>query len=200
MENKKAGTIPNRPPDGVVDAIRRRRSVKRFTDRPIPREVLEELLDLAVLAPNHRMTEPCRFVVLGPSARRRFGELKGRERAARVDDPEIASRIFDRSVAQIEAVPSMIAFLQCLADQPEIREEDYATVYMGMENLLVAAAARGLGTHVKTGAIFESPEVRELIGARTEERIVALVHLGEPAELPDPLPRRPASALTRWIE
>ncbi len=200
MEEGKSGRIPIRPRDGVAEAIRRRRSVKRFTGRPIPREVIEELLELAVLAPNHRMTEPWRFVVLGPSARRGFGELKGRERAARVDQPQAASRILERTIAQMEAVPSMIAFLQQLADEPEVREEDFATVYMGMENLLLAAVARGLGTHVKTGAIFETPEVRELIGARAEERVVALVHLGEPAELPDPRPRRPASQRTRWID
>jgi nitroreductase len=47
----------------TIDAITARRSVKRFTNRPIRRDEIEPLLELAVLAPNHRLTEPWRFYI-----------------------------------------------------------------------------------------------------------------------------------------
>ncbi|UCF19649.1 MAG: nitroreductase family protein [Gemmatimonadota bacterium] len=65
------------------DAIHARRSVKRYTDAPVARETIEHLLETVVHAPNHRMTQPWRFYVLGPEARRAYGETLGARKAKR---------------------------------------------------------------------------------------------------------------------
>lgn len=184
----------------VFEAIRTRRSVKSFTSRSIQRQEIESLLDLAVLAPNHRMTQPWRFVVLGPEARREYGRIKGKSRAARLEDPDVAETVRDRTEKEMAALPAMLAFLQPLDPDEAIREEDFATVYMGIQNVLLGAVAMGLGTHVKTGAVLDEPATRELVGAAQDERVVALVQLGEPAELPAPRPRDPAGERTRWLD
>jgi len=57
----------------ATDAIRTRRSIKRYTDRALTRDEIESLLDAAALAPNHRLTQPWRFYVLGPNAREAYG-------------------------------------------------------------------------------------------------------------------------------
>ena len=61
----------------VLEAIDTRRSIKEFTGRPVTREEIERLLEAAVQSPNHRMTEPWRFYVLGREARRAYGEALG---------------------------------------------------------------------------------------------------------------------------
>ena len=185
--------------DPVLEAIRRRRSIKSFTDRSVSREELESLLELAVLAPNHRMTEPWRFIVLGPEARRAYGRIKGESRAQRVNDPTAARAVFEKTVAQMESLPALVAFVQRLDPDPETREEDYATVYMGMQNFLLGAEAMGLGTHVKTGRVLESAGTRKLLGVGAEERVVALVHVGEPEKRPEAKPRSPAVRSTRYL-
>ena len=86
----------------AVSAIHARRSIKRFTDQPVSREQIEHLLEAAVQAPNHRMTEPWRFYVLGPQARRAFGEVLGGRKARKVEDPE-AARAVARQSAPWEA-------------------------------------------------------------------------------------------------
>ena len=53
----------------VTDAISNRRSIKRFTDRAVTRDEIASILSAATLAPNHRLTQPWRFYVLGPDAR-----------------------------------------------------------------------------------------------------------------------------------
>jgi nitroreductase len=68
----------------VLEAIATRRSIKAFTDREISREEIERLLDAACQAPNHRMTEPWRFYVLGPEARAAYGAALGARKAKRV--------------------------------------------------------------------------------------------------------------------
>ena len=183
----------------VLDAIRARRSVKAFTSEPVDPGDLDRLLELAVLAPNHRMTEPWRFIVLGPEARRAYGRVKGEERAARVDDPEVGRQVLKRTLRDMEALPAMVAFVQVLDPDPEVREEDFASVYMAMQNVLVAAPALGLGTHVKTGAVLDSPRAREVTGVAENERLVALVHIGVPERQPDARPRTPARELTREL-
>jgi nitroreductase len=186
-------------PKPVLHAIRTRRSVKRHTDRRLSREELETLLELVVMAPNHRMTEPWRFLVFGPEARRIYGYLKGESRARKVDDADVAETLRTKTVAEIERLPALIGFVQHLHPDPQIREEDFASVYMGMQNLLLGAVSLGLGTYVKTGALLEAPETRTALGLQEEERLVALVEVGEPAEVPDPKPRTPAAERTRWL-
>jgi nitroreductase len=183
----------------TIEAIRRRRSIKSFTPRPVAREVLERLLELATLAPNHRMTEPWHFLVLGPEAKRKYGEIKGLSRAKKVEDLEAARAVLEKTISQMESVPAVVAFVQRVSSDPEVREEDFASVYMGIQNFLIGATASGLGTHVRTGATLDAPATRAALGVRDGERIVALVEIGEEAEAPGAKPRTPAAERTRWL-
>jgi nitroreductase len=183
----------------ALEALRTRRSIKQFTSRPVSHEEIERLLDVAVLAPNHRMTQPWRFRVLGPEARRAYGEALGARKAKKVEDPE-AARAVAKKVADAEAkLPAMIAVSTTLDENPEIREEDYASAMMVVENLCLAAHATGLGTHIKTGAVMDDPRARAAVGVPQGERIVAIIQLGEPAEVPAAKPRRRAAEVTTWV-
>ncbi len=183
----------------VSEAIRTRRSIKQFTDRPVGREEIERLLELAVQAPNHRLTQPWRFRVLGPGARRAYGEVLGSRKAKRVDDPEAAKAVVEKVAATEAAVPAMIAVSMTLDENPEIREEDYAAAMMAVQNICLGAHAMGLGTHIKSGAVMDDPRSRSALGVPEGERIVATVHLGEPADAPEPKPRRSAEEVTSWL-
>ena len=77
-------------------------------------------------------------------------------------------------------------------ENPEIREEDYAAVFMAIQNLALEALALGLGTHLKTGAVMDDPASRAAVGVADGERIVALVEVGEPEAQPDAPARAPA--------
>jgi len=181
------------------DAIRMRRSIKRFTDRPVTREEVETLLDAAALAPNHRLTQPWRFYVLGPEARRAYGLALGERKARKLDDPERGRAVRDAVAEEHRALPCMIAVAVVTATDPEIRDEDYAAAMMAVENLSLTAVELGLGTHIKTGGVMGDPAARAAAGVRDGERIVAVVNVGEPAEMPPSKPRHPAASLTTWV-
>ncbi len=183
----------------VSDAIQQRRSIKRWTDRPVSRDEIEAVLAAAVLAPNHRLTLPWRFYVLGPEARHAYGLALGDRKARKLTDPAAATALRETVAAEHRALPCMVAVAVAAHDDPEIREEDYATVMMGVQNLALAAVELGLGTHIKTGAVMGSAEARAAVGVADDQRIVAIVNLGEPAELPQAKPRRPASEFTTWV-
>ena len=184
----------------VMAAIETRRSIKKFTDRPVTREELEALFSAAARAPNHRMTEPWRFYVLGPQARRAYGRVLGVRKARRVDDPAAAAQVAVKVEDEHAALPGMIAMVVREDENPEIREEDHAAMMMGIENLALAAVAMGLGTHIKTGAVMQDPGARAAVGVTDDERIVAIINVGEPAETPAPKARRPAAEFTTWVD
>ena len=184
----------------VEEAIRQRVSVKEYTSDEVPDEAVERLIDLAVLAPNHRMTEPLSFRVMGPGAKLAYAEALAGRKTARLDDPTVAGEVRDRVVRRTTAVPAMIGVLVHRDEDPEVREEDYATAFMAIQNLSLAAVAMGLGTHIKTGAVMEEPSLREALQVGAEERLAAIVFLGTPAEVPPSKPRAPAETVTRWLE
>ena len=182
----------------VSDAISTRRSIKKFTSRSITREEMETLLSAAVAAPNHRLTQPWRFYVLGPDAREAYGQVLGGRKARKIEDPQAAQTMRDTVAAEHRALPGMLVVAVADNENPEIREEDYAAVMMAIQNLSLAALELGFGTHVKTGAIMTDPAARAAAGVKDNERIVAVVNVGEPAEVPAAKPRQPASAFTTW--
>jgi len=184
----------------VSDAIAQRRSIKKFQDRPVTREEIELLLDAAVLAPNHHLTQPWRFYVLGPESRRRYGLALGERKASKLPDPEAANAVREKTAREYQALPALVAVAMVLHENPETREEDYAAVMQAIGTIMLAAVERGLGTHVRTGAVMDDPAARAAVGVGDGERIVAMLSVGVPAEVPPPKPRQGAAAVTRWID
>lgn len=174
--------------------------MKRFSDRPVTREEVESLLEAAALAPNHRLTQPWRFYVMGPGARRAYGLALGERKAKKQEDPERGRAVRDATAQEHRDLPLMIAVAVVNSDDPEVREEDYAAAMMAVQNMALAAVELGLGTHIKTGGVMSDPAARAAAGVRDNERIVAIVNVGTPAELPPIKKREPASAFTTWVE
>jgi nitroreductase len=181
------------------EAIRARRSVRQFTGRPVSRAEIEQLLDAAAHAPNHRLTQPWRFYVLGPEARRAYASVLGARKAARIEDPSAAQAVIDKVASAAVALPAQIAVTMTLAESPEVREEDYAATMMAVQNLLLTARALGLATHLKSGAVMEDPRSRAALGIPDGQRLVVMIDLGEPADVPEGKPRRAATELTTWL-
>jgi nitroreductase len=184
----------------TLEMMRSRRSIKQFTDRPVTRAQLETLLEAATLGPNHHLTQPWRFYVLGPAARRAYGEALGNRKARKLEDENAARLVREKVAAEHAALPAMIAIAMRQDEDPEIRQEDYAAVMMGVQNLSLAALELGLGTHIKTGAVMDDPAARAAAGVAADERIVAVINVGEPADVPVPKPRASAAAHTIWLD
>lgn len=184
----------------VQDAIEARVSVKEYKPTEVARESVERLLRLANLAPNHRMTEPLEYRVLGDGAKRAYAEALAERKAKRIEDPDTARAVTEKVVRRHLSVPAMIAVLVHENEDPEIREEDWATAFMAIQNLSLAAVEMGLGTHIKTGAVLGEAALREALEVPDDQRLAAVVFLGEPAEIPEAKKRGAASDRTRWLD
>src|SRR5207253_5193327 len=107
----------------IPDIIEQRRSIKKFTDRCVTRAEIETLLDAAILAPNHRLTRPWRFYVLGPESRYAYGLALGERKARKAPDSDAAHDLRERVAAEHRALPGMIAVAIAQDGNPELREE-----------------------------------------------------------------------------
>jgi nitroreductase len=185
----------------AIEAIQRRTSVRRFRAEPVARELIERLLECAVRAPNHKLTEPWRFAVLVGEARAQFAEIRAKHRLNRFADPESAEARAGADKVRREALETPVFIVAMCAVSPDeiTREEDYAAAMMAIANLMIAGQSLGLGTYLKTGGVMRHPQLAQLVGLEEGFRVVGVVSLGYPAELEPPRRRRPAAELTRWI-
>lgn len=183
----------------VLGALHGRRSIREFTLREVSRAEIETMLDAAVTAPNHRLTQPWRFYVLGPEARRAYGLALGNRKAKKIEDVVAAEKMRNNVANEHMTLPLMIAVAMVEHENPEIREEDASATMMAIQNISIAAVALGLGTHIKTGAVMQDPAARAAAGVRDGERIVALINVGEPTVVPPAKERKAAALLTTWL-
>src|SRR3954465_13622722 len=116
----------------LTETIGQRRTIKRFTERAVTRAEIEQILTAATLAPNHKLTNPWRFYVLGPEARHAYGLALGVRKAKKIEDPEAAQRMRDTVAAEHRALPTMLAVAVVNSDNLETREEDYAATMMAI--------------------------------------------------------------------
>ena len=159
----------------VDRAIRTRRTHKVYGDDPVGRDTLEELFELARWAPNHNLTNPWRFRVLGPETLRHLKAAAGPEAAAKLD-----------------RAPTLVLVTVKQSGDALQDEEDLCATAVASYIVLLAAHARGLAGYWRTPAVLRTPEGRAAAGLEDNERMVALIHLG-PARQEREAPERLAT-------
>jgi nitroreductase len=180
----------------TFEAITTRRSVHRTSDRVPPREVIHRLLDAAVAAPNHHLTEPWRFVVLSGDALKQLGAAwaAAEERTGR--DPEGARDKPLRAPVIITVIESPKAHLSSKV----VEVEEHHAVGAAMQNILLAAHNAGLAAMLRTGPAARMHEIMEFLGLTSGELIAGFIYVGYPPdEVASKAPRKTAAAdLTEW--
>lgn len=174
----------------VAEAIRQRRSnLNVDLDRPVPRELLDELIGLAVLAPNHYRTNPWRSVVLTGAARGRVSRVAADALERRGGANE---SVLERQRTQFLRAPAVIVAAAAPDDDPIKHVENKYTVAAGVENILLAATAAGLASAWRSGPAMVDPEVaapvKAAIGLAADDEIIAFVYLGYPIAPPGARP------------
>ena len=145
----------------VEEAIRTRRTHKVYGSEPVPRETLDELFELARWAPNHNLTNPWRFRVIGPESLARLKEAAGEEAAAKLD-----------------RAPTLVVVSVVESGDPVQDEEDHAAAAVAAYIVLLAAHARGLAGYWRTPAVLRTSGGCSAAGVPDGERAIGLLHLG----------------------
>jgi nitroreductase len=157
----------------VEDAIRSRRTHKSFGPDPVPRETLDELFELARWAPNHHLTQPWRFRVLGAETLARLKETGAPSEAIKLD-----------------RAPTLVVASARLTGDLVQDEEDLHATACAVYAVLLGAQARGLASYWRTPAVLRTKRGRDAVGLADGERFVGVIHLGNPRSEPPAKDRR----------
>ena len=163
----------------LYQAIHQRRTIHSYQAQPIPGDALDRVLDAAHMAPNHKLTWPWRFVLVGPETRQALlpiaFELK------RAVDPVIQNKIREKLINP----GALVVVTQIRSDDEFRAHEDYAATCCAIQNMMLAAKAEGLGSKWSTGALTQHPKICNLFGISLDtESVVGFVWLGVPSAVP----------------
>jgi nitroreductase len=161
----------------LEQAIRSRRTHKAYGADPVDRETLVELFELARWAPNHHVTNPWRFRVVGPQALERLKQASGPEGAVKLD-----------------RAPTLVV-VSSLGDE-EDRDATAAAAYI----VLLAAHGRGLATYWRTPEALRTPAGRAAVGVGEDEQVLGLLHLGTPRQEQRIPERAPVAAIASFLD
>lgn len=185
----------------VLEAIHTRRSIAKFRPEPVPAGVLWRVLEAGVWAPNHHLTEPWQFIIVGPETQRRLAERYGEWRMAKAlpEATEHRARLREDGVRKFMAVPAIIALAVTQEGDDQRRREDYAAACCAAQNIQLAAWAEGIGTKWSTSGVTRDPLAYELLGLDTARwDIIGFLYAGYPAEAPVRERRRPLDDVIRY--
>jgi nitroreductase len=167
-------------------AIRTRRTHKAYGNREVDPATLAELVELARWAPNHNLTNPWRFRVLGPQARERLMALAEAEKPG--------------SAAKLARAPTLIAVSAVQGGDPSQDRDDVLATAVAAYLMLLGAHARGLAGYWRTVALLDEPRGRAILGIEPGETPVGLLYLGDPVQAQRVPERAPVTAVLTHLD
>jgi nitroreductase len=146
--------------DVLAAVIRARRSINLFESGAIDAALLEQAVELARWAPNHRLTEPWRFYLIGPETAHAIADL-----AARIEADAKGAQAAALRRQRLLDIPGSLALTSARHEDPLTDRENYAACCCAAQNLMLYLAAHEVGTKWTTGAITRDHRFYQLLGA-----------------------------------
>ena len=172
--------MPIPSPDDVLELIKARRTVPLYKQTPVPSEVVHAAIDAARWAPNHRLTQPWHFYVLGPDSIADIVELnadltleKRGERAAQLKRDRWS------------AIPGWLVVTCRNSDDPIRAREDFAACACAVQNLMLYLWSAGVATKWTTGDVTREPSFFKTLGIDPDlESLVGMIWYGYAEQIP----------------
>jgi len=169
--------------------IKKRVSINKFNEHKVDVELIKELLDHAVYAPNHKMREPWRFILLEGEGKKKFVSdyIRQLSDLQKEESSQLLSKVF--------SAPLVVAFIMPVNKDFRDELEDLQAVAAVIQNYLLLATEVDLATSWKTPRYIESEIFKEVIGCLPNEIVVGLIMTGYSDVTVQPKPRKKAEAL-----
>lgn len=160
--------------------LRGRRSIDLFSPEPVSAATVLAAIEVARWAPNHRLTEPWRFYVLGAATMRAVVDL-----AVELEVAAKGERAGPVRRARLEAVPGMFVLTSARSEDPLIDRENYAACCCAAQNLMLYLWRQGIGVKWTTGGITRQQRLYDLLGINSgKEALVGFFWYGVPKVIP----------------
>jgi len=195
-----------------MDAIFRRRMIRRYTAQPVSPETVQALLEAATRAPSPHNRQPWRFAVVTGSARGRLATVMGEQLQRDLKNDCLAADQIDKDVSRSQAriTSAQVAIVACLTlremdTYPDARRSDAErwmaaqAVAAACQNILLRATELGLGACWMCAPLFCPEVVRASLVLPDDWEPQALITLGYPADAGRERERKAVEAVTVWV-
>lgn len=183
--------------------IKNRRSVfpQDYTGELVSDEIVKKILETALWAPSHKLTQPWRFVVFtGPGLKSLAVAQAEVYRKVTEADGTFRDERYQNLLTKPLLSSHVIAVLMKRDEKKSIREvEEIGAVFCAIENMYLASTAYGVGAYLSTGGVTYFDEAKELFGLTAEDRLIGFFHIGIPKRLPSALKRKPFEEVVAWV-
>ncbi|MDR6551587.1 nitroreductase [Paenibacillus qinlingensis] len=187
-ETKQVGTI--------AALIKERRTIRDFKQDPVSDELLLELLNVAVWAPNHGNRQPWRFILYKGDGRKALADAM----LQTYDDEEMREKHGIPKWNDFMKIPAHLVVILKEDTRQKQWDEDYGAVCALIQNFQLAAWEQGLGVVWKTNNYNYELEFQQSVGLQADEKIVGLLNVGYPASVPKVQPRKSVEEMLTIID
>ena len=143
----------------VTALLRGRRSINLFEPDPVDAAVLLDAIEVARWAPNHRLTEPWRFYVLGTDA-----VVRASQCWAGFEAETKGERVGEARLKRLQGIPGHFVLTAKRDSDAVVDRENYAATCCAAQNLMLYLWQRGVGVKWTTGQITREPRLYETLG------------------------------------
>lgn len=178
-----------------------RRTINAFRKDPVDQTLIEEAIQAAIHAPNHKMTEPWHFYILAGETKKkvaaRRADLKGKKFVDK--DSERAKEAWEINYQFVVDLPWVVAVTTKKNEDDLLRaKEDYAATTAAIQNFMLSLWEHGVGVKWGTGGMTKDEEMLKIIGATEEEELVGMLFIGYPEVVPKKKERNEKEVVT-WL-
>lgn len=167
----------------IAAVIKNRRTTYQFSNAKVPQDILNQCLEAAIWAPNHKMRQPWLFWQLGEVSQAWLSQIYAEHRASKKvsqQDPEWTC-LYDKAVQKFQRIPQVILVGQKLVEHPVDVMEDYAACACAIQNFQLMATELQLGVQWSTGPIICDERVYQFLNLdKTQTKLIAALYMGFP--------------------
>jgi len=182
----------------MFNMIESRRTCYQFLDKkshPVEKDKLDLCIQSAIYAPNHKLTQPWHFWVIGKQFKTQLATIYADNRAAKRSqkNSDCYQEFYDKAVEKFEAIPQVVLVAQQLNSDSIIRQEDYAACSCAIQNFQLMAWSQKIGVQWSTGPIIDDLSTYEALSINKDEyQIIGALYLGniDSSCLPKQRPKR----------
>lgn len=189
------------PPEtmNLQELLADRRTIHDYRPEPLPEGAVERAIAAAITAPNHRMTEPWRFVRVGPATRATLADISA---ALKGGPDKLGEAGLQKLRAKMLDPAELLVVCRVRHADEGIAREDYAAVACAVQNAMLSFWSEGLGSKWSTGAVTTDERTYTALGIDpSTDEIVGFLWAGHAAraDLPKPRRRRTVSEVLRSV-
>lgn len=185
------------------ELVENRRSIfpQDYTGEKVDETIITKMLENANWAPNHKLTEPWRFVVFTGDGLKKLGEMQAEvyKKVTQADGTFKEERYNNLLKKPLES-SHIIAVCMHRDEKKSIREvEEIGAVFCAVQNMYLTATAYGVGGYLSTGGVTYFEEAKSIFGLGADDKLLGFFHVGVPAEKKFKSSRTPFENKVTWV-